>query len=59
MLLSMLQKTAVYAGCKGTKFLANHNLHEYCDTGFIAVYAGCKGTKFLANHNRAMRKAVP
>ena len=42
---------AVYAGCKGTKFLANHNCNRADSGESCAVYAGCKGTKFLANHN--------
>ena len=46
-----LKQQAVYAGCKGTKFLANHNRVERWHHGAVAVYAGCKGTKFLANHN--------
>ena len=42
----------VYAGCKGTKFLANHNTIVCIFVQAVVVYAGCKGTKFLANHNR-------
>ena len=41
----------VLALCKGTIFLANHNVD---DDGYIQqrdVLALCKGTIFLANHN--------
>ena len=41
----------VYAQCKDTNFLANHN--EESDQGGTeeVVYAQCKDTNFLANHN--------
>ena len=50
-MLRIVHVLAVYAGCKGTKFLANHNRVKLHEQRQAAVYAGCKGTKFLANHN--------
>ena len=61
-LLFIQSHKVVYAGCKGTKFLANHNWQEEFIFIVRVVYAGCKGTKFLANHNdisaQELEKAV-